>query len=128
LAEQIAAGNAGWPVQFRFAVHVIWSCVPELWTLDHNTSLIFMPLTNQQLFDLQVIIGRRVMEIDELLLSTIELQHGMGKYLAVKLPDMTTDERQKMQDIHMSAESNLDRLEAAVKAFRHDFERLANLK
>jgi hypothetical protein len=87
-----------------------------------------MPLTNQQLFDLQVIIGRRVMEIDELLLSTIELQHGMGKYLAVKLPDMTTDERQKMQDIHMSAESNLDQLEAAVKAFRHDFERLANLK
>ena len=30
---QIAAGNAGWPFQFRFAVHVIWSRVPELWTL-----------------------------------------------------------------------------------------------
>jgi hypothetical protein len=27
---QIAAGNAGWPVQFRFAVRVIWSRVPEL--------------------------------------------------------------------------------------------------
>ncbi len=27
---QIAAGNAGWPVQFRFAVHVILSRVPEL--------------------------------------------------------------------------------------------------
>ena len=32
-AEQIAAGNAGWPVQFRFAVHAGWSRVPELWTL-----------------------------------------------------------------------------------------------
>ncbi len=31
-AQQIAPGNAGWPVQFRFAVHVIWSRVPELWT------------------------------------------------------------------------------------------------
>lgn len=31
--QQIAAGNAGWAVQFRFAVHVIWSRVPELWTL-----------------------------------------------------------------------------------------------
>ena len=33
-AEQIAAGNAGWRFQFRFAVHIIWSRVPELWTLD----------------------------------------------------------------------------------------------
>ena len=32
-AEQIAADNAGWPVQFRFAVHADWSRVPELWTL-----------------------------------------------------------------------------------------------
>jgi hypothetical protein len=32
-AEQIAAGNAGWPVQFRFAVDAGWSRVPELWTL-----------------------------------------------------------------------------------------------
>ena len=31
--QQIAARNAGWPSQFRFAVHVIWSRVPELWTL-----------------------------------------------------------------------------------------------
>ena len=28
--QQIAAGNAGWPVQFRFAVHSDWSRVPEL--------------------------------------------------------------------------------------------------
>ena len=31
--NKIAAGNAGWLFQFRFAVHVIWSRVPELWTL-----------------------------------------------------------------------------------------------
>ncbi len=30
---QIAAGNAEWSVQFRFAVDFIWSRVPELWTL-----------------------------------------------------------------------------------------------
>jgi hypothetical protein len=30
---QIAAGNAGWAFQFRFAVHAGWSRVPELWTL-----------------------------------------------------------------------------------------------
>jgi len=29
----IAAGNAGWRLQFRFAVHAGWSRVPELWTL-----------------------------------------------------------------------------------------------
>jgi hypothetical protein len=31
--QQIAAGNAGWRSQFRFAVHADWSRVPELWTL-----------------------------------------------------------------------------------------------
>jgi hypothetical protein len=34
--QQIAAGNAGWRAQFRFAVHVIWSRVPELWTFAHS--------------------------------------------------------------------------------------------
>ena len=34
LVQPIAPGNAGWPVQFRFAVHAGWSRVPELWTLD----------------------------------------------------------------------------------------------
>jgi hypothetical protein len=29
---QITAHNAGWRSQFRFAVHTIWSRVPELWT------------------------------------------------------------------------------------------------
>ena len=37
VAKQIAAGNAGWPVQFRFAVHADWSRVPELWTLGGIT-------------------------------------------------------------------------------------------
>ena len=36
---QIAAGNAGWRSQFRFAVHVLWSRVPELWTLAINNNL-----------------------------------------------------------------------------------------
>jgi hypothetical protein len=36
VAEQIAAGNAGWRRQFRFAVHAGWSRVPELWTLGHE--------------------------------------------------------------------------------------------
>jgi len=31
--QQIAAGNAGWRSQFRFAVHAGCSRVPELWTL-----------------------------------------------------------------------------------------------
>jgi hypothetical protein len=35
-ANKIAAHNAGWPSQFRFAVHAGWSRVPELWTLDHH--------------------------------------------------------------------------------------------
>jgi hypothetical protein len=30
LPSKITAGNAGWRFQFRFAVHVIWSRVPEL--------------------------------------------------------------------------------------------------
>ncbi|MGA2788720.1 MAG: hypothetical protein ABSF60_14460, partial [Verrucomicrobiota bacterium] len=34
---QIAAGNAGLRLQFRCAVHVIWSRVPELWTLTTQT-------------------------------------------------------------------------------------------
>jgi hypothetical protein len=33
LPNKIAAGNAGWPVQFRVAVDAGWSRVPELWTL-----------------------------------------------------------------------------------------------
>ena len=32
--NKIAAGNAGWRFQFRFAVHAFWSLVPELWPLD----------------------------------------------------------------------------------------------
>src|ERR1035438_4477583 len=35
MIEQIAAGNAGWRFQFRFAVHAGWSRVPELWTKPH---------------------------------------------------------------------------------------------
>jgi hypothetical protein len=35
---QIAAGNAGWRSHFRFAVHVGWSRVPELWTLGKDES------------------------------------------------------------------------------------------
>jgi hypothetical protein len=35
---QIAAGNAGWRLQFRFAVHVILPRVPELWTLGCLTT------------------------------------------------------------------------------------------
>jgi len=31
--SQIATGSAGWPLRFRFAVHVIWSRVPELLSL-----------------------------------------------------------------------------------------------
>jgi len=45
-AEQIAAGNAGWPSQFRFAVHVIWSRVPELWTLRASN---YMPTPDANL-------------------------------------------------------------------------------
>jgi hypothetical protein len=32
-AKQNIPGKAGWQLQFRFAVHSIWSRVPELWTL-----------------------------------------------------------------------------------------------
>jgi hypothetical protein len=44
MAQQIAAGNAGWPFQFRFAVHAGWSRVPELWTLDHYESQLSISL------------------------------------------------------------------------------------
>ena len=30
--QPLASGNAGWPSQFRFAVHGFWSRVPELWS------------------------------------------------------------------------------------------------
>jgi hypothetical protein len=33
---QIAAGNAGWPVQFRYRGGRHPPRVPELWTLDHT--------------------------------------------------------------------------------------------
>jgi hypothetical protein len=42
---QIAAGNAGWPVQFRFAVHGFLSRVPELWTLGILKFMKLYPLT-----------------------------------------------------------------------------------
>jgi hypothetical protein len=34
--QPLAAGNAGWGSQFRFAVHAGWSRVPELWTLGRS--------------------------------------------------------------------------------------------
>jgi hypothetical protein len=37
--QQIAAGNAGWRLQFRFAVHAIWFRVPELWTFAGHRCL-----------------------------------------------------------------------------------------
>ena len=36
MPPKIAAGNAGWRSQFRFAVHAGWSRVPELWTLHSD--------------------------------------------------------------------------------------------
>ena len=38
-SNECAAGNAGWRLQFRFAVHVLWSRVPELWTLGRAASM-----------------------------------------------------------------------------------------
>jgi hypothetical protein len=34
--DEIAAGNAGSRLQLRFAVHAIWSRVPELWTFGQK--------------------------------------------------------------------------------------------
>jgi hypothetical protein len=86
-----------------------------------------MPLTNQQLFDFQVIIARRVVVMDELLCETINLQHQMGKALAVTLPGLTPEQRRHMQDTHMGAETNLEHLEAATQAFRKSFEEFVKI-
>jgi hypothetical protein len=39
MPNQITAHNAGWPSQFRFAVHGFWSGVCEFhrWTYRHRT-------------------------------------------------------------------------------------------
>jgi hypothetical protein len=37
--NKIGAANAGLRLQFRFAVDVIWSRVPELWTLGDTARL-----------------------------------------------------------------------------------------
>jgi prepilin-type N-terminal cleavage/methylation domain-containing protein len=63
---QIAAGNAGWRLQFRFAVHVIWPRVPELDVRQHDASLFafsnsvknnFKAITGFTLVELLVVIG-----------------------------------------------------------------------
>ena len=38
MKEPNASGNAGWRLQFRFAVDAGWSGVPELWTLGDVAS------------------------------------------------------------------------------------------
>jgi hypothetical protein len=36
---QIATGNAGWGLQFRFAVYAGWSRVPEFWALGVSAAM-----------------------------------------------------------------------------------------
>jgi hypothetical protein len=84
-----------------------------------------MKFTNEQLYAVIVMMGRHLLNVEALLHETIALQHGIGKVLAVKLPDMTAEERQHMQDIHMRAETVLEHLQADAKKFRESFEMFA---
>ena len=85
-----------------------------------------MKFTNEQLYAVQVMVGRHLLAVEGLLHETIALQHSMGKFYCQKFPDLTAEERQKMQDIHMSAETTLEHLQADARKFRETFELFAN--
>ena len=82
-----------------------------------------MKVTIEELFAVQVMLARQILDTCDLLHSTIELQDAMGKVLAIKLPDMTPEERQNMQNVHTRSESMLEHLEAHTKTFRGSFEK-----
>ena len=69
----IAAGNAGWRSQFRFAVHAGWSRVPELWTL--GSVRIFM------LRMLKSVVKFAIVMFAMMIVSTIVWQEVVVEYL-----------------------------------------------
>ncbi len=81
-----------------------------------------MKITDEELIWAIVAIEKHVQQVENLLHSTIELQDSIGKFLSLKLPDLTPEERQRIQTNHMRGESSLDHLQAAAQDWRKQFD------
>jgi len=81
-----------------------------------------MPLTNENLFEFNCHIARRLIAVDRLLLETINVQHSLGLMLSAALPDLPKETRAKMQGDYSRAQSTLEHLEAATSQFHHTIE------
>ena len=100
----------------------------QLFSLGHITPLKYMPFTNEQLSQIDIVIGRHLINVEEVLISVMETQADILKLLSQKLPDMSPEERKLYRDFHGQMGFALDQHRAGVVSFRESIENLANAK
>jgi hypothetical protein len=87
-----------------------------------------MPITNEDLFQMHVITGRRLVQISQLLQKALQLEVVAGKKLAEKLPDMPGEQRQAIKDKYSALESQFEQWEADDQKYSNVVESFAKLK
>ncbi len=87
-----------------------------------------MPFTNQQVYEIQIVIAKRLVVVNELLLSTINKQHSMEKFLSVAIPNLAPEFRARIQGSVGGSETAMEHLEAASDHFAEMVEEFASLK
>jgi hypothetical protein len=87
-----------------------------------------MPPTNQELFEMQVITGRRLVQISRLLSNAMQTQSATLKVLAEKLPGMDDEHRRTLKDLSSSRETLMEQWEADDQRFREVVEMFATIK
>ena len=77
---------------------------------------------------MQVMTGRRLVQISRLLSNAMQTQSATLKVLAEKLPGMDDEHRQLLKDLSSGRETLMEKWEADDQRFRDVVELFANLK
>jgi hypothetical protein len=85
-----------------------------------------MPLANEQLLEIDIIIGRHLTNVEGVLVSVMECQADMLKLLSAKLPDLNSEERKHYRDFQSRMMFTLDQHRASLESFRAAIENLEN--
>ncbi len=78
--------------------------------------------------EIEIVIGRHLIKVEEVLVFVMEEQAALGKLLSDKLPDLSPEERKLYRDFHSKMGFALDQHRASLKDFRDNIENLANCK
>ena len=74
--------------------------------------------TNQQLLELTITLGKQIVQLQDVMVATIEGVQSQGRFLAEKLPGLSTEEKQLLLDAEARSETATERLQAAFDGIK----------